>query len=331
MKGKGVEVILECAGFRLRLRFLGRAPALCFVEASGVMRESDYTATLTLRMDLYPAQRPLELAVRPFAMLGVVAISLLGGCASQPVKTEAERVEKPAPEPKVEHKPLKLGESFVFDYSSAIRQGTIDLDASIPPFEKAKHTENVISIEMRIVEIPSDTARALLGADGTPQVSSVATADAGKLLKLLLDESRASLVSAPRLTCFDQQRANVSVITQHAFVSGFEVNDSKGARVLDPVVETVNDGLTLALKPEIREGKVSLEINLVEAELVKPMAEGEVILDRATIKLQLPVFHMQKLSTKALVEDGGTIMVSRTKATDKGKCVVMFVTVRKAA
>ena len=53
--------------------------------------------------------------------------------------------------------------------------------------------------------------------------------------------------------------------------------------------------------------------------------------DGATIKLQLPVLHIQKLATKATVEDGGTIMVSRTKATDKGKCVVMFVTVRKAA
>jgi type II secretory pathway component GspD/PulD (secretin) len=265
-------------------------------------------------------------------MLGVLAIALLGGCASQPVKTEPEHVEKPAPapEPKVEYEPLKLGESFVYVYTSAIRQGAIDIDASIPPFEEAKHTDSIISIETRLIELPMEAARELFGSDGMPQVYAVATTESGALLKALLDDKRANVISSPRLTCYDKQRANISVVTQHAFVSGFEVNDSKGARVLDPVVETVNDGLVLALKPEIKDGKISLEINLAEAELVKPIAEGEVKLDGATLKLQLPVLHMQTLATKASVEDGGTIMVSRTKSTDKSKCIVMFVTVRKA-
>jgi Bacterial type II and III secretion system protein len=267
--------------------------------------------------------------VRPFATLGVLAIALLGGCASQPVNTEPKPIDKPAPAPKVEHEPLKLGESFVYVYTSAIRQGAVDLDASIPPFEEAKHTEAIISIETRLFELPMEAARELFGSEGTPQVYAVATTESGALLKALLDEKRASVVSSPRLTCFDRQRANISVITQHAYVSGFEVNDSKGARVLDPVVETVSDGLVLALKPEIKDSKISLEINLAEAELVKPIAEGEVKLDGATIKLQLPVLHIQTFATKVSVEDGGTIMVSRTKSTDKGTCVVMFVTVRK--
>lgn len=266
--------------------------------------------------------------MRPFALLGVFALSLCG-CAGQPVQNDNPPAEKPAPEPRIEHEPLKLGESFASDYSCAIRQGAIDLDASIPPFESAQDTANVISIETRLIETPVDTAKALLGADGTPQVFAVATTDAGKLLKALIDEKRAGVVSSPRLTCFDKQRANISVITQHSFVSGYEVNDSKGARVLDPVVETVNDGLVLALRPEISEGRIALEIHLVEAALVKPIAEGEVKLDGATLRLQLPVLHVQKLATRALVEDGGTIMVSRTKATDKSTCVVMFVTVRK--
>lgn len=267
--------------------------------------------------------------MRPFATLGVLAIALLGGCASQPVNTEPKPIDKPAPAPRVEHEPLKLGESFVYVYTSAIRQGAVDLDASIPPFEEAKHTEAIISIETRLFELPMEAARELFGSEGTPQVYAVATTESGALLKALLDEKRASVVSSPRLTCFDRQRANISVITQHAYVSGFEVNDSKGARVLDPVVETVNDGLVLALKPEIIDSKISLEIHLVEAALVKPITEGEVKLDGATIKLQLPVLHIQTLATKAIVEDGGTIMVSRTKSTDKNKCVVMFVTVRK--
>lgn len=258
-------------------------------------------------------------------------MTLLGGCASQPVKTEPEHVEKPAPapEPKVEYEPLKLGESFVYAYTSAIRPGAIDIDASIPAFEEAKHTEAVISIETRLIELPMDVARELFGCDGMPQVYSVATAESGALLKALLNDKRASVVSSPRLTCFDRQRANISVITQHAFVSGYEVNDANSTRVLDPVIDNVVDGLVLAVKPEIKEGKISLELNLAEAELVKPIAEGEVKLDGATLKLQLPVLHIQTLATKANVEDGGTIMVSRTKSTDKTKCILMFVTVRK--
>jgi hypothetical protein len=279
-------------------------------------------------MQINPVQCPLELAVRPFALLGVFALSLCG-CAGQPVQTETKPAEKPAPGPKAEHKPLRPGESFAAEYSSAIRQGAIDLDASIPPFEEAGQSEKIISIETRLIEIPYEAAHELLGADGTPQVFAVATLESGRLLKALIDERRAIVVSSPRLTCLDRQRANISVITQHAYVSGFEVNDSKGARALDPVVETVNDGLVLALKPEIRDSKISLEIHLVEAALVKPIAEGEVKLDGATIKLHLPVLHIQTLATKAIVEDGGTVMVSRTKSTDKNKCVVMFVTVRK--
>ncbi len=267
--------------------------------------------------------------MRSFALMGACAIALLGGCASQPVQSGPKPVEKPAPEPKGEHEPLKLGESFVYVYTSAIRQGAVDIDASIPPFEEAEHTDAIVSIEMRLFELPTEAARELFGSEGMPQVYAVATAESGALLKALLDEGRARVVSSPRLTCFDRQRANITVITQHAYVSGFDVNDSKGARVLDPVVETVSDGLVLALKPEIKEGKITLELNLAEAELVKPIAEGEVKLDGATIKLQLPVLHVQTLATKANVEDGGTIMVSRTKSTDKGKCVVMFVTVRK--
>jgi len=83
--------------------------------------------------------------------------------------------------------------------------------------------------------------------------------------KLLEKRPEAESISAPRLTMYDGQRSNISVLSQKSYVRSYEGDD--------PIVGTVRAGLVLDLRPIIsRDGKqITFEMRCVQAELADPI------------------------------------------------------------
>ncbi|MHC4931475.1 MAG: hypothetical protein ACYTGV_04715 [Planctomycetota bacterium] len=83
--------------------------------------------------------------------------------------------------------------------------------------------------------------------------------------KLLGEPPEAESISAPRLTMYDGQRSNISVLSQKSYVRTYEGED--------PIAGTVRDGLVLDLRPIVsRDGRfITFEMRCVQAELADPI------------------------------------------------------------
>ncbi len=104
--------------------------------------------------------------------------------------------------------------------------------------------------------------------------------------------SASATVSAPRLTVYPRQRANISVVNQTSYVETFAAEVAQGSLVMDPKIGVVRDGLTLDVQaaPGAVAGEVRLAFHARVAELGKPIPQRNVKFHKggAPLTIQLP-------------------------------------------
>ncbi|MHC4955378.1 MAG: hypothetical protein ACYTGZ_16115 [Planctomycetota bacterium] len=104
-----------------------------------------------------------------------------------------------------------------------------------------------------------------------------------------------SMLSAPRLTVYDRQRANVSVITQKQYVRTIDAANQ-------PIKGTVQEGLVLELRPQILSGGkfISVEMRCLRSDLDGEIAEIEAVGG----KIGAPVVIKREFAVTIVVESG---------------------------
>jgi hypothetical protein len=121
-------------------------------------------------------------------------------------------------------------------------------------------------------------------------------------LDALLKEKRAETITGPCLTCFDGQKANLSVVRQVSYVSDFEVTlDGQGNVTVDPVVSIVADGVMVNFRPLISGQVIRIATEVTVSEVKDQMPEVELPLPLPTaVKIQVP--EVKTRSVARLVE-----------------------------
>jgi len=172
----------------------------------------------------------------------------------------------------------------------------------------------------------------VLGEDGTIenngglslQLAYVDDIELQTILRAVRKRQRSNIVTAPKLTVFNTQRANVSVITQKAFVQDFEVEVATNAVIADPVIGTVQEGVVLDVRPIISADRkyITLElqptvavenaineedINLASSTQDENVQDEEV--DNQKVTIQLPDLQMVRIKTTVTIPDGGTLLI----------------------
>lgn len=138
------------------------------------------------------------------------------------------------------------------------------------------------------------------------------------VLRAVRKRSRSNVLTAPRLTVFNTQRANVTIVNQIAYVEDYEVEIATKSTIADPTVGTVQDGVILDVKPVISADRkyitlelqptvaklINDELKPVETQLASSAGSGP-----GTVKIQLPNLRMTKIKTTITIPDGGTILL----------------------
>ncbi|MEK7486315.1 MAG: hypothetical protein AABZ60_18490 [Planctomycetota bacterium] len=146
------------------------------------------------------------------------------------------------------------------------------------------------------------------------------------VVRAVQKSSRATTMNAPRLTIFNTERANVAIITQLAYISDFDVEIAQSATIADPIVDTINEGLVLDVRPIVSNDRkyVTLELRPTVA-FIQPGAGGERIRTFSTslgsspaggtgvVTIQVPELSVQRVETTVRVPDGGTVVVGGLK------------------
>lgn len=138
------------------------------------------------------------------------------------------------------------------------------------------------------------------------------------ILRAVRKRSRSNLLTAPRLTVFNTQRANVTIVNQIAYVEDYEVEIATKATIADPTVGTVQDGVILDVKPVISADRkyITLELQPTVAVLIGGAPRQQITQLASSagsgpgqVKIELPDLSMTKIKTTVTVPDGGTILL----------------------
>ena len=150
------------------------------------------------------------------------------------------------------------------------------------------------------------------------QMAYVDDVELQMILQAVRKRSRSNVLTAPRLTVFNTQRANVTVVNQIAYVQDYDVEIATNSTIADPVIGTVQDGVVLDVRPIISADRkyVTLELQPTVAVLQggAPEQRTTQLASSASngpgsVVIELPNLSMTKIKTTVTIPDGGTLLL----------------------
>ena len=136
------------------------------------------------------------------------------------------------------------------------------------------------------------------------------------ILRAVEKTERIEQISAPRLTVYDTQRANVSVMTQNSYVQDFDVEIAQAAAIGDPIVQTIRDGIILDVRPIVSADRrfITMELRPTVAELVRPIPTFQTSLATGPpVTIQVPELAISRVRTTVTMPDSGTLLLGGIK------------------
>lgn len=257
-------------------------------------------------------------------LLAVACISgtFLAGCASHSTVFKQPKME------------LEVKRSFDIEYTGGIGAQALKLD--VESVLKAEPTDELIYFETRILRIPTATALEIAGIDASTISAMAISTDQLRQFTEHAKSGNASLISSPRVTAYEGQTATISITDQTAFVSSFELvavtpamPGAETARVLDPVVDTIESGIMLKLKGQANKDGIQLELAILMSELERPIQNTSAKVMGHDVMVQTPVLFSQKMSTRAQIVDGGSLLITGMVTSEQDEAVIILLTARK--
>ncbi|MEE8104237.1 MAG: hypothetical protein V3T86_01735 [Planctomycetota bacterium] len=136
------------------------------------------------------------------------------------------------------------------------------------------------------------------------------------ILRAVEKSERVENINAPRLTVYDTQRANVSVMKQNSYVQDFDVEIAQAAAIGDPIVQTIRDGVILDVRPIVSADRrfITMELRPTVAELVRPIPTFQTSLGTGPpVTIQVPELAISRVRTTVTMPDGGTLLLGGIK------------------
>ncbi|MHC4547203.1 MAG: hypothetical protein ACYTEZ_00365 [Planctomycetota bacterium] len=130
-------------------------------------------------------------------------------------------------------------------------------------------------------------------------------------------------LTAPSLTVYNTQRANITVVNQISFVQDFDVEVAQTSFIADPVIGVIQDGLSLDVRPTVSNDRqyVTMELRPTIADLVIPIETFQTLLGAAIaifaaqnpVTIQLPEINMRVAESTVRIPDRGSILLGGLK------------------
>lgn len=148
------------------------------------------------------------------------------------------------------------------------------------------------------------------------------------ILNAVEKSDRATTVRAPRVTAFNTQRANVSVLRQQTYIKDFDVEVAENAAIGDPEIATIQDGVVLDVRPVVSADRryVTLELRPTLADVTITTVTSSIasgagdigsgggtgtgnISNTTIITIDTPNVVLRELRTTVTMPDGGLVLV----------------------
>jgi type II secretory pathway component GspD/PulD (secretin) len=158
---------------------------------------------------------------------------------------------------------------------------------------------------------------------GTFSVTFIDDFSLSAVIRATEKSARMRELTAPSLTVYNTQRANITVVNQISFVQDFDVEVAQTSFIADPVIGVIQDGLSLDVRPTVSNDRqyVTLELRPTIANLVTPIATFQTLLGAAItivaaqnpVTIQLPEINLQVAESTVRIPDRGSILLGGLK------------------
>lgn len=146
----------------------------------------------------------------------------------------------------------------------------------------------------------------------TFQLTFLDDAEVSSILRAVEKSEQSQVVNSQMLSVNDSQRAYMTVINQRAYIQDFDVEVAQFQAVADPVVNVLNEGVVLDVRPTILDNRkwLRLEIQPTVARVVSLRSFSTTLGgNTAPVEFQLPELEVQSVNTSAFLPDGGSLML----------------------
>jgi general secretion pathway protein D len=170
--------------------------------------------------------------------------------------------------------------------------------------------------------LPGNLATVLAGASLSTAISYVDDFTVTALIRATQAEQSTSIITAPRVTLFNGQRAYVLVATTRAYVSDLQPVVGSNAVGFDPTISTVQSGVLLDVQATVSSDRkyvtLTLRPQLSNLLALVPFSIGgtTIIPDQASTQpfqgqgfIQQPEVQITEVRTTVSVPDGGTLLL----------------------
>lgn len=141
------------------------------------------------------------------------------------------------------------------------------------------------------------------------------------ILRAVEKSERIQEITAPRITVYNTQRANISMLNQVSYVQDYEVEIAQASNIANPVIQTIQDGIVLDVRPVVSADRrfVQLELRPTVAVLQRPIPTFATSLSagpvgaNAPVIIQLPELEVSRVRTTVSMPDEGTLLLGGLK------------------
>lgn len=185
-------------------------------------------------------------------------------------------------------------------------------------------SSEMIDTEVRCLRVPADAKGLDLG-EGTKTIPA-------HELEAWIERAKtqgADVLTAPRLSTWPLQAGVISILNQLAYVKAYEVYERvepSGARIVDPIVETVQEGLVIEMCGGLLEGgNVGLQLQIMKTDVERPIATLQ------TQYGEIGVPNVQTLRVDSHLKLGPNAAAVFSVAGHKDERLAVIVTARRTA
>lgn len=214
---------------------------------------------------------------------------------------------------------------FFDDFGDATTQAELGSEIGTDPSLGAYYDEGQDGdIKSRVEHLYDNALGSTNGLDNSGGLSFQWTYLNDMQLELILravqKSERIELVSNPKVLVTNTGRANLTVLNQVVYVKDFDVEIAQAASIADPIIDVVQDGVILDVRPVVSADRrfITLELRPTIAQLQRPIREVSTTLgSQASVTIQLPELEIQRVRTSIPMPDGSTVLLGGLKTSDK--------------
>jgi hypothetical protein len=183
-----------------------------------------------------------------------------------------------------------------------------------------------ISVDADLFTVPRGALRSL-GIESTAVVLNPADRDV--FVQRLREEANVQSITAPKVTVLPNQRANVSVLNQVAYVQDWtiEIVEPNRQEIADPHIAVINEGVVLDLRATpTAANELGLELTLTNSELKRPIQTVKTRLSTSTprdVEIGLPEVSTIRIATTTRIADGASVVLSTPGSGDTDLVLVL--------